>query len=98
MPVLPAFYHHVTAQRSHSGSTGTSGLRKNLKASILGHTSGGSKGPKAKPKDPYPLDSTRDYEELDEIEAQKQAKPLGGIMRGTEVSVVREDKLGPGVD
>lgn len=88
LPILPAFYRHIAARRSPSSSADPSGLRKNLTTSILGHKSGGSKGSKSQSKDPYPLYTTRGYEELDEIEAQKQAKELG---------VVREDRLRPGV-
>ena len=90
MPILPAFYRHITAHRSQSDSAGLSGLRKNLTASVLGNKTGGSKSSKGQPKDPYPLYDNSGYEELDEIEAQKQAKELGGIVRGTEVNVVTE--------
>lgn len=90
MPILPAFYRHIAAQRSESGSSGSSSLRRNLSTSVKGHRSGGSKASKGRPKDPYPLYSTRGYEELDEIEAQRQAKPLGRIVRTTEASVTSE--------
>ncbi|MCJ1460422.1 hypothetical protein MMC28_010804 [Mycoblastus sanguinarius] len=92
MPILPAFYRHVAAQHSQSGSSGSSGLRNNLSSSILGHRKSGSKDSKAQPKDPYPLYSTRGYEELDETEAQRQAKSLGGIIRGTETTIVFESR------
>lgn len=70
-------------------------MKKHFSNSMFGHKSGTSKGSKAPPKDPYPLYSTRGYQELDELEAQKQAQRSQGINRSTEINVVVEDRNGP---
>ncbi len=92
MPILPAFYRYLKAHRSQSGSSGPSSLSKKITNSFLDHRASNPKALKARPKDPFPLYSTKGYEELEEMEAQRQAKGLGGIVRGTEVSVVVEDR------
>ena len=80
MPILPAFLRHISR---HSQS-----VKKNISSSILGYQSGGSKASKAQPKDPYQLDVTRGYEEIDDAEAQMQATGLGGFVRDVEMSVI----------
>lgn len=92
MPILPAFYRHIKAPHSESGLSGPSSLARKVTNTFLGQRSNSSKGSKTQPKDPYPLYSTRGYEELDELEAQKRGKASGGIVRDTEVSVVVEDR------
>ena len=91
-------------QSNPSASSAANGSPTRLKkfttnSFLAGKGSGGSSersadGGKGKGgKDPYPLYSTRGYEELDELEAQRRdAKGMGGIVRGTEVSVVVEDR------
>ena len=92
MPILPAFYRHLKAQHSRSDLDGPSSLGKRITNTFLANHSSSSKGSKGHPKDPYPLYSARGYEELNEMEAQNQSKGLGGIIRGTEVSIVVEDR------
>lgn len=104
MPILPAFYRHL---RTHhlspkSSPRGSPNLSKRITNSFLSQRRGGGGGgggsgnasASKKAPDPYPLYSTRGYEELEEMEA---GKGLGGIVRGTEVSVVVEDRGGKGV-
>ena len=85
MPLLPAFLRHISkhSQRRYAGSS----IKKNKNSSILRYRSGSSKASKAQPKDPYPLDVTRGYEELDDAAAQTQATELGGSVRDVEMSV-----------
>ncbi|KAK0513519.1 hypothetical protein JMJ35_004505 [Cladonia borealis] len=85
MPILPAFLRHISkhSQKRYAGSS----VKKNFGSSILGYQSGRSKASKAQPKDPYPLDVTRGYEEIDDAEAHMQATGLGGIVRTVEMSV-----------
>ena len=85
MPILPAFLRH-TSKHSQMRYTSSS-VKNNISSSILGYRSGSSKASKSRPKDPYPLDVTRGYEELDDAEAQTQATGLGGIVGDVEMSV-----------
>lgn len=100
MPVIPAFYRHIKTHRSFrrgSSDRVTGSLVKKITNSFLGHRN--SNDPSkvvAKPKDPFPLYSTRGYEELDEMDArvQEQASGVGGIVRGTEISIVMKSRMG----
>ena len=84
MPILPAFLRHISKhpQTRYAGSSG----KKNI-SSILGIQSGSSKASKAQPRDPYPLDVTRGYEEIDDAEAHMQATGLGCNVADVEMSV-----------
>ena len=85
MPILPAFLRHISKhpRTRYAGSS----FKKDISSSVLGYRSGSLKASKAQPKDPYPLDVTRGYEELDDAESQMQARGLGGIFRDVEMSV-----------
>lgn len=88
MPILPAFLRHTSkhSQKRYAVSS----VKKNINSSILRYQSGRSKASKAQPKDPYPLDVTRGYYEIDDVEAHMQATGLGGIVREVEISVFVE--------
>jgi hypothetical protein len=92
MPILPAFYRHISSQLSQSGYPGTSGPSKNITSSMLGHRNDSSKISRTRPRDPYPLDSVRAYEELNDTEAQRHGKGAGGIFRDVEMSVIVEHR------
>lgn len=92
MPILPAFYNHLKSHHSQAQSSNPNSFGKKITSSIMGHKSSSSKSSKGQPKDPYPLYSTRGYEELDEIEAQRKARELGGIVKGTELTVISENR------
>ena len=101
LPILPAFYRHIkTHNRSSHDDSGPlpqspGGLSQKLTNSFLGGRHRGAEGPKAlaaaQLKEPFPLYSSRGYEELDEIEAQ-----MGGrrIVRRTDISVTVESRAG----
>lgn len=92
MPILPAFYRHISSQLSQSGYSGTSGPSNNIMPMVLGHRNDSSKGSRTRPRDPYPLDSIRGYEELNDTEAQRHEKGAGGMVRDMEMSVMVEHR------
>ena len=88
MPLLPTFVRHISkhTQTTYAGSN----VKKNVISTALGYRGGSSKASKAQAKDPYPINVTTGYEELDDPETGMQTTGLGGILREVEMTVIVE--------
>lgn len=67
MPVIPAFFRHIKAQRAtQASSTAKDSWKPSLGSNSLSHRAAG-RPPRGSTKDPYLL--SRDYKELDDLES-----------------------------
>ena len=75
MPVMPAFFRHISSQKTQSRALRTSseGVVKKLTNGVFGYQ-GSPKLSSEPPEDPYL--SQREYEELGDLEGQKSNEIL----------------------